>query len=311
MAVVFYDVCFTFPTFFIGTYIVFMSLKRRSTKARLHVVPFLMSTAVMSFALGLLGCGIYASKIEPNSVEVTHTEISTPYLKAGTPPLKIVQLSDLHIEGFGYRERRALQFVKEAKPDIIVLTGDYTNSWKNTPHVQRFLKALHAKYGVYAVHGNWNPPPRSEEFFTGTSIHVLNNRSESIRTRSGRVVIGGIFWYPVQDAGRALAGVDTRGSYVILLSHMPDAALHVPRSVDLVLAGHTHGGQVRLPLIGPIVTYSAVGRHRSAGLSKLDNGGYLYVNRGLGLEGGWAPRIRFICRPEVTVLTIKPLNTHR
>jgi hypothetical protein len=148
--------------------------------------------------------------------------------------------------------------------------------------------------------------PEASKFFEGTDIHMLTDRSAVVETRSGRVVIAGIFWYSVRGASEALAGVNTKDSYVILLSHMPDAALYVPKSVDLVLSGHTHGGQVRLPSIGPVVTFSEVGRDRSSGLSRLKNGVWLYVNRGLGMEGGGAPRIRFLCRPEIAVLTIHP-----
>ena len=304
-ALVFHYFCLLLPILFLGFYWAFMRVHWRQ-KAHTSMPAFLVSAVMLSLTLGLLASSIYALKIEPNLIEVTHTDIRTPYMKMGVPPLKIVQLSDLHIDEFGYRERKTLQIVERLKPDIIVLTGDYTNHSEKYPDVQRFMKGLHAKYGIYAVHGNWNPMPAAEKFFEGTVVHVLQDRSAVIQTESGRVVIAGIFWYSIREAGRALAGVNTRDSYVILLSHMPDAALHMSISVDLVLSGHTHGGQVRLPFIGPLITFSQVGRARSAGLSKLENGGYLYVNRGLGMEGGGAPRIRFLCRPEISVITIHP-----
>lgn len=306
MALVFHHGCFTFPIAFVISYCVFMSAGRRR-RARPEGAPgFLPSTLALTVVLALLIAGVYASRIEPKRIQVTHTEFRTPYLKAGSPPLKIVQLSDLHMEEFGYREKRALKIVERLDPDIIVLTGDYTNSWEKTADVRRFMKRLHAGYGIYAIHGNWNPIPRAREFFEGTAVHVLENESAVVDTESGRVVIAGVLWDGVKDAEDVLARADTKNSYVILLSHMPDTALYAPKSVDLVLAGHTHGGQVRLPLLGPVMTFSKVGRNRSAGLSELANGGWLYVNRGLGMEGAGAPRIRFLCQPEISVFTIRP-----
>jgi uncharacterized protein len=84
--------------------------------------------------------------------------------------------------------------------------------------------------------------------------------------------------------------------------------LYVGNEVDLLLAGHTHGGQIRIPGLGPLVTFANIKRKSAAGLSRLNGGGYMYVNRGLGMEGGKAPRIRLFCRPEVSVITVKPQN---
>ena len=306
MTLAFQDACLTFPLLFLGLYWIFMSVRRDRKPSPRGALPMLTCAAMLWVALSLLTLGVYASRIEPNWIEVTNIEIRTPHLKAGAPPLRIVHLSDLHIDEFGYREKRALEIVKRLDPDIIVLTGDYTNFWERYPDVQRFMKGLHARYGVYAVHGNWHMGPRAAKFFEGTRVKLLHYETEVIRTRSGRIVVAGVPWYGVREAGSVVARENTRNSCVILLSHIPDAALYAPPSVDLVLAGHTHGGQVRLPGVGPVETFSEVGRDRSAGLSRLANGGWLYVNRGLGMEGGRAPRIRFLCRPEITVLTIRP-----
>ena len=89
------------------------------------------------------------------------------------------------------------------------------------------------------------------------------------------------------------------------MSHMPESAQYAGPGVDLVLAGHTHGGQVRIPGIGPVITMSRIPRNQAAGLTKLPSGVLLYVNRGIGMEGGSAPRIRFLCRPEIAVFTIR------
>ena len=303
VATVFYELCLVFPISVTVLYAVIM-LTLRQKRDRQHAPTFISATLLLAVPLGLMSLGIYASRIEPNMIEVTRIDLESPKVKG---PIKIVHLTDLHMEKFGRREKKALRLVKEEDPDLIVLTGDYTNSLGKSADVQRFMKELHAKYGVYAVHGNWNPRREARQLFEGTDVRVLDDSSRLVRTPMGKVSLAGLYWYSFRHPGAALANVNPRNSYVILLSHMPDAALYAPPSVDLILAGHTHGGQVRLPGIGPVITFSGVGRAKSAGLSKIPNGGYLYVNRGLGMEGGGAPRIRFNCRPEVAVITIKPV----
>lgn len=296
---------YTFPMAFLVLYWILTAL-RRDQSSQPSVSAQVTSVIMLSFMFGLIITGLYASRIEPYRIEVTHTELKTEHLKAGSPELKIVQLSDLHIDEFGRREKRALEIVKDLEPDIIVLTGDYTNDWEKAPDVKRFMESLSARYGVYAVHGNWNPGPRARVFFEGTDIRIVEGRSEIVRTESGRVVIAGIPWHMYHTPDYALRDAQLRDSFVILLSHKPEAGLHVSKSVDLVLAGHTHGGQVRLPFIGPLIILSGIDRDAAAGLSKTPSGGWLYVNRGLGMEGGRAPRIRLLCRPEISVFHIQP-----
>ena len=92
----------------------------------------------------------------------------------------------------------------------------------------------------------------------------------------------------------------------ILMSHRPDSALALtPHSrIDLIVAGHTHGGQVQIPFIGPLITFSKVPRSIAAGGLHEMNGNLMYVSRGLGWEHGQAPRIRFLCPPEISMLTL-------
>ncbi|MFQ3548492.1 MAG: hypothetical protein SNJ70_01905 [Armatimonadota bacterium] len=95
-------------------------------------------------------------------------------------------------------------------------------------------------------------------------------------------------------------------TYNVVICHYPDISINPPKWADLILSGHTHGGQVRLPFIGPLVTFSRVSRDNAAGMSEMPNGGILYVNRGLGMESDPTPRIRFLCRPEISVFDLKP-----
>ena len=95
------------------------------------------------------------------------------------------------------------------------------------------------------------------------------------------------------------------GPYHIVLGHRPDYALG-RIDADLLLAGHTHGGQVRLPFVGPLLTLSRLPRSWAVGRSELPGGQTLYVSRGVGMERGGAPRIRFLCPPELVVIDILP-----
>ncbi len=99
----------------------------------------------------------------------------------------------------------------------------------------------------------------------------------------------------------------------ILLTHAPDAALLLPRDsrVDLVVAGHTHGGQIQLPLVGPLVTFSRVPRDVAGGGLHVLDGTQVYVSRGVGCERGQAPQIRFLCPPEVSLLTLASIPPAR
>lgn len=304
----FHGIFFALPLSFVSSFALLMTLRQKKKPRPSGVVVTVVSTAFLSLAVGHLVIGIYATQIEPNLIQVTHTEIRTPKLKSGAPPLRILQLSDLHIERIGYREECALRIVEQSKPDMILLTGDYTNGWEYTPDVQRFMKGLHARYGVYAVNGNWNPGPKSARFFDGSDVRLIEDRSTVVRIPSGRLELVGVKWTEGKSQHPRVPNLrgDALHEYVVVLCHVPDLALHAPAWADLILSGHTHGGQIRLPGIGPIVTLSAIPRNRAAGLSKLGNGGYLYVNRGLGMEGGWAPRIRFLCRPEISIITVRP-----
>lgn len=302
----FYQGCFVYPVLFLGIYWLVVRFRRPQKAQSAGRRAFAFSTAITGIAVSLFAIGVYATKIEPNRIEVTHTEIVTPKWKADSPPLKIVQLSDLHIERIGCRERRTLRIVKALEPDLILLTGDYTNYWnRGEEEVRQFLEALHAKYGLYAIHGNWNGRLTELRVLQGTGVRVLDDRAMAVRTKSGRLVLAGIPCFGGGHPRSLLEDFDTSSSFVILMSHMSGEARDAPTSVDLVLSGHTHGGQVCLPHFGSLIIFSKEDRDRASGMSKFPNGVRVYVNRGIGMEWGGAPPIRFLCRPEISVFTIR------
>lgn len=160
---------------------------------------------------------------------------------------------------------------------------------------------------VYAVKGNWdswywkNLNPLSIE-----KVHELDCQIEAIKIRDTEVRMGGIGVGNESCASNLFAHFP-KNQISIFLYHYPDLIPEVSesRKIDLYLAGHTHGGQVRMPFYGALITFSKFDKKYESGLYK-ENETYLYVNRGIGMEGGNAPRIRFLARPEITVIDLVP-----
>ncbi|MCR4406433.1 MAG: metallophosphoesterase [Anaerolineae bacterium] len=259
---------------------------------------------------------IYACTIEPFHLTMTDLEVVTDKLSPDAPPLRILQLSDFHVERITKRDREVLALAERLSPDLIVLTGDYLNlSYVYDETARREARAvlsqLHAPYGVYAVAGSppVDPPEAMEALFAGLDITVLRDEGLLLNVRGQTIRLLGVTcsWDPVIAAHRLDRALSTRPepAFTLLLYHspdiMPDAAA---QGVDLVLAGHTHGGQVRLPLYGAVFTSSVYGKRYEMGRYQ-EGQTVMYVTRGLGMEGLSAPRVRFLCPPEVGMVTIK------
>jgi predicted MPP superfamily phosphohydrolase len=160
---------------------------------------------------------------------------------------------------------------------------------------------------TFAVRGNWDAWFwRSVDLYGGTGVRELAGDGAELRIGDARVWICGVGVEHERDETRAIAGAPA-GDYVVFLYHYPDEADAIASEdrADLYLAGHTHGGQVALPFYGAIVTLSRFGKRFESGLYHIGVLS-LYVNRGIGMEGGDAPRVRFCSRPEVTILEIAP-----
>ncbi len=276
------------------------SKRRSSSKTRSGLAGRgLLRRLPVAVIIGSVGLFLYGWLIEAHWVERVHRTVSVD-ATAPTPALKIVHLSDLHIQTFGRRERRALELVREARPDLVCLTGDYLRSGSPPSAVaeaRRFIRELGAPHGVYATLGNWDRDPQS--IFDGSAVELLTERSVEITVRGAAVRVAGCS-FGISPKVLGTAPPDTLN---VLLYHHPDFLEQVScLGYDLYLAGHTHGGQVRLPLLGPLIHMSRL--KYDAGLYTMDKT-VLYVNRGLGAEGGPLPEFRIFCRPEVTVLSVE------
>lgn len=264
--------------------------------------------------LGTLACEVDGLYIEPFALHVTELSLPGPDL-LHERPLRIIQLSDLHVERTTKRERELLELVHALEPDIIVLTGDYLNmSYLDDPIARRDARALlaqlHAPYGVYAVTARGVDLPNAmAEMFNGLDIAILHNEVQRLSSDGGDLYLVGVSYLDLnreRDSAvlSSLMEQVPEDAYSLLLYHTPDLIeVAAEEGVSLYLAGHTHGGQVRLPLFGALITASAYGK-------KYEQGRYtvgqttLHVSRGIGMEGRGAPRVRFLCPPEIVVVDL-------
>jgi hypothetical protein len=261
-----------------------------------------------------LGLEWYTTCYEPFDLQVTKISVPGPALLPDRP-LRIVQLTDIHVERITRRERELLARIEALQPDLIALTGDYVNiDYNREPRARADTKAvlaqLHAPYGVYAVSGTTavDLPGTLDDLFAGTEVIFLQDEARRLDLAQGPLYLVGVSNF---EAGRdkammlELAAQIPPEAYAILLYHepkLPEAAAEA--GIDLYLAGHTHGGQVRLPLWGPLIRLERFGLHYVKG--QFTFGGLtLYVSRGLGMEGLSLPRMRLLCPPEIVVVDIE------
>lgn len=225
--------------------------------------------------------------------------MKTARLPAGSR-LRVVHLSDLHVEGWTRALERLPDEVNALQPDLLVYTGDSLNSKEGLPVLREVLSRIQTRSGRFAVQGNHDTMLWSGlDLFGGGAAREL--RGEPERTEDGRVVLCGTPY----DAPKRLAEcLRAPGKGVrIAAYHTPDLVEDVaPLGPDLYLAGHTHGGQVRMPFYGAILTMSRFDKKYEMGLYKV-GATSIFVSRGIGFEPG-LPRIRFLCRPEIAIIDL-------
>jgi predicted MPP superfamily phosphohydrolase len=265
-------------------------------------------------SLGMFGiAGIFAADTvwyEPQALQVETTGFQAN-LPGGR--VRLIQVSDLHLSNFNRYFARVARQVASLRPDLIVLTGDYLEEERNIRGVLGFLKELHAPHGIYAVQGNWEYWSRLEgenlrRHFAGVGVKLLINERADLEINGRALSILGLDYPSSTDHLQQLLQEIDPQRFNLLLSHVPAFAHELLNEhVSLVLSGHTHGGQVRLPYLPPfylprysgrfVAGFYHVSRHRTP----------LYVNRGIGTS---VLPLRFLCRPEIAVFELgKPLTT--
>ena len=270
---------------------------------------------------GAGGLALYAGVFERHWLETVYKEIAIPGLAAPFDGLKVAQLSDIHLDEFTepFLLRESIDEINRAKPDVVLLTGDYVSAeilprnltakaaWQCGSLLSR-IECPH-RYAIFGNHDIWAGEERVGESLTAHGITVLKNSFLPIEKQGARMWVAGLD-DPVcgkPDPDRAIPSSirHQAGEPIILMCHAPDfvdalRAHPAGRAVSLVLSGHTHGGQIRLPFIGAI--------HLPPGGCNYVDGLFqvgtmqLYVNRGIGTVG--VP-FRFDCRPEITIFTLR------
>lgn len=264
--------------------------------------------ALLGFvAFGAL-CAAYGWFVEPYWPQVTHTRIVSPRLRPGSAPIRVVLLSDLHSDPKPRLEERLPQLVAAQHPDLIVYTGDSINAPRALPIFRRCMTRLAEVAPTFAVRGNWDVWYwHAVELFEATGVHELDGDARSVEVRGTSVWVGGVAVGHEDRAPAVLDRMPADGPALFLYHYpYPDVVPEDGRDrIDLQCAGHTHGGQVALPFYGALITLSKYGKRYEAGLYQVGVS-HLYVSRGIGLEGGLAPRVRFFARPEIAVVEIAP-----
>ncbi|MCU1321626.1 MAG: metallophosphoesterase [Acidobacteriaceae bacterium] len=264
------------------------------------------------------GLALYAGEIARHEIDIVQRPIPIRDLPDPFHGYRIVQISDIHLDEFTepFFLERVIRHVNALQPDLVLLTGDFVTLGAFT-----FVSAHHAVHRCaellatltaplrYAVLGNHDigvGAPMVIHALKTNGTPVLVNSYLPIERKGARLWLCG-----TEDPATSIPKLELTvpanpDGPVILMAHAPDYADTVIRhplgqKVDLMLSGHTHGGQVRLPFLGPMVL-PPMGKHYSDGLFHL-NRMQLYVNRGIGTVG--LP-FRFNCPPEITVLTLNP-----
>ncbi len=274
------------------------------TSRRLSRRRFLEIAAAGAATVG----GGYGLLLEPSDFAIEQVKIAAP-LPTG---LRIGAVSDFHLADHISQERveAAVRHLRAESPDLIVLLGDYSTAMhtesvihRNVERALDILGSLDAPLGVYAILGNHDVTHKLDDIATVIERHgptPLVDNGVVLSVHGERFGIVGL-----ADAlqmkpkpNLALAAIPSGVSYLGLV-HEPDAGPTLIPHAALVLSGHSHGGQVRLPLIGAPVL-PELGRRLPWGLRR-DGKTLVYTSRGVGMV---PPRIRINCRPEITLITI-------
>ena len=256
---------------------------------------------------------IWSVFIEPNRLVIHQQTIEIGNWPKELNGLRVALIADLHTGAPFIDDKKLRQIVartNELNPDLIVLLGDYMspNSWHShrvePEATAAVMKDLKAPLGVYAVLGNhdwWYNGEKVRRAFEQNGIPVLDDEVREIKWRDKSFWLVGLadLWTRPQHVTETIAKAPV-GSTVIALTHNPDIFPDVPQKVPLLLAAHTHGGQVNIPLIGTPIVPSNFGAKYTAG-HVVENDHHMFVTTGIGTS---ILPVRFRVPPEIVLLTL-------
>ena len=283
-------------------------------RIRRRIRKWIKKSALIAVALSLC-CYIYGAKIEPNWVEIVPLQLTIPHLDAAFDGFKIVQISDLHLGDYMPEPRfsKMVKLVNQQQPDAIAITGDFITKRNHFDivRVKQQLSQLHSLSGTVAVLGNHDHWARKidllKQILAESKIDNLDNEVHFITRNNHSLALAGLddpYWGK-PDLDQILAQLPAEMP-TILLVHEPD---YIERSAKthrfaLQISGHSHGGQIRIPFVAPLVLPRG-GKKYFAGLNQVEDT-LTYTNRGLGMTN--LP-LRIGSRPEITVFTLHNVSS--
>ncbi len=288
---------------------------------------------IITFFILIIILAWYCFIFEPNNLKIEKITVKINNLPTSFENVKIVQLSDFHCKKFGKKEEKTLQMIEPLDPDFIFITGDIVD--RNTQDIdscKMLWQTLGEKYPnkVYAIFGNHDfenyQSSYLEQSLNESGIILLNNKNQELEKNGDKIELIGVvdpgvaynrvekkyglfhFFYTkevidyLDDLPIAFEGVNN-DEVKIVLSHSPDIIedINSNETADLILVGHTHGGQIKIPFLRAFWSPTKDHGKYISGLFKINNF-YLYVNRGIGVS--FLP-IRFNSDPEITLIELK------
>ncbi|MCK4592788.1 metallophosphoesterase [Candidatus Parcubacteria bacterium] len=267
---------------------------------------------ILSFLISIIILFWYGFIFEPNNIQVERISVEIENLPESFNGAKIVHLTDFHSRNFSRREKRVLEILEDIDPDFVFITGDFIDhSTKDLDSCQKFWRELSSQYqgktfGVLGNHEHWIKSPdiaAIKKMLEENGISVLNNENRKIFQGGKYIYLLGVDDPDSEKDDLPKAMINTEENIPkILLAHSPDIIDNLQgEKVDLILVGHTHGGQVVIPFVKPFWVPTKNRGKYASGLFRI-NDTNLYVNRGIGMA---SLQIRFNCPPEITVIELK------
>lgn len=275
-----------------------------SLKANSWNLRSLRAKSYVGILFGLLGLICFGySFLEPFQLDMNRVSFGSNKLEGLGRPLKIVHISDLHCDGIKRVVDQIPARVKSCSPDFVVFSGDACHNKKGLRDFRNCLSSLAEICPVYAIKGNHDARGvRYWELFKGTGARELNCSGETILVEEVPIWIGGVAVDNETCLEETLLKAPEK-QFKVFLYHYPHGVESASKyGIDLFCAGHTHGGQVRLPMYGALLSASGLGRKYDRGLFEVA-GTKLHISQGTGMTG--LP-IRFLAPPQITLIEVEP-----